>query len=200
MAELSADDVAAYTADRLDSGDEEVIRMLSAALQVARRRAGWHVSPVREETLILDGPDSRVLFLPTMKVVEITAVEEDGVVLDVADVSVSTGTEFMPRPVALRKSGAAWWTAEYGAIEIELSHGFTEAEAADWRQGILSMVDQMSLIPVTASTGRSEFGMSAQRVDDVQINWNPYATMAEELLFSMRSVIDGYKLPSLEYM
>jgi hypothetical protein len=203
MAEISTDDLEVFTDGRLVSTDQTEM-MLTAALSVFRREVGWHVSPVHEdETLVLDGPDSRILWLPTMKVDEVTSIEEDGVALDMADVRVSVGGgPYQPRPVAARKSGGAWWTAEYGAIEVVMTHGFTETEANDWRHAVLSAVDQMSLMPVQVSTGASGFGVTSQRVDDVAISYSPayINAAAEDVVFSFPHILEKYRLPVLELL
>lgn len=202
MTELTGADVATYTNDRLDGDDDNIKLMLSAALQVARARVGWHVSPVKvNHAMTLDGPNSRILWLPTMKVVEVTSVEEDGNVLDVANISVSVGDgPHQRRRQALRKRGRGWWTAEYGAIELVMTHGFTEVEAADWRNAIMQMVDTMSTMPVVAATGASAFGATALRVDDVSVNFtNPYLSAAEEVAFSYGAILSSYKLGDVEF-
>ena len=203
MADLRGEDVTNFTNGRLDGDDDEVKRMLAAALQVARNHCGWHVSPVKvADTMTVDGPDSSMLFLPTMKIVELTSVTEDGTDLDVDDIAISAGSgPLWRRRLSLRKRSGGWWTDQYSGIEIVMSHGFTEIEAADWRQGVLSMVDQMSQLPVQAAIGGSTFGQTALRVDDVQINYgNPYAAMAEEILFSVNTLLCGFQLPPLEYL
>lgn len=203
MAELTSTDVSDFTDGRLNEDDEEVKRMLEAALLVARRECGWHVSPVIEgDVVTLDGPDSRVLWIPTMKLVTLNSVEENDTSINVADVRASTGdTPMRPARVALRKRSKSFWTDEYGWIVVDMDHGFTEDEADDWRQAILSMVDQMSLLPVQSATGSSDFGVAGKRIDDVQMTWsNPYAVMAEEVMFSASSIICRYRLPDLEFL
>lgn len=176
--------------------------MLAAALMVARREVGWHVSPVlTAQQITMDGPNSRVLFLPSQKVVTVTSVTEDDVLLDPATVRPSAGDGgFLRRRVALRKTSGDYWTDTYSGIELTIDHGFNEDEAADWRQAILSMVDQMSLLPVKASTGASGFGVKQERVDDVYTTYDTYAAMAEDVLFSVNHVLCGYKLPDLEFL
>lgn len=202
MAELSAADVEAYTNGRLTEDDPEVKRMLAAALQVARQECGWHVSPVRTAvSLTLDGPNSRILWLPTMKVVALTSITEGSTLLNPTTISLSAGDgPDMPRRAALRKTGASWWSAEYGSIHVVMDHGFTEVEAVDWRQAVLSMVDQMALLPVNAATGTSDFGLQRKQVDDVRYQWGPqYSAMAEDVLFSVTEILASYRLPSVEY-
>lgn len=202
MAELAVADVVGFTGGRLvDSGPTgETARMLTAALSVARRETQWPVSPARTETITIDGPGSRVLWLPTLKLNSLNSVSEDGTVLDVSTVAPSAGDgPDMLRRVSLRKKSKGWWSAEYGAVVIAMNHGFTEVQAADWRQAILSMVDQMSLLPVKAS-GMSNFGQTRKEVDDVVYGWAPYAAMAEEVIFSISSIINKYRLPDVEFM
>src|SRR6478752_4688000 len=201
MGEITVNDIGTFTKDRLDPSDPEVARMLAAALVVARRECGWHVSPVRtNQTVTLDGPGSRILWLPSMKVVQLNTISEDGVDLDTDYVSISVGTgDEMLRRVALRKRGAGWWTAEYGAIEINMDHGLTEAQAADWREAIMSMVDAMSLLPVSSATGGGGLGLKSERIDDIAYTFDSYASMAEEVLFSFSHVLCGYKLAPVEF-
>lgn len=203
MAELAPSDVQTFTTGRLRADDEEVARMLNAALVVARRETGWHVSPVKTATFSMDGPDSRILWLPTTKLVTLTSISEDGTALDVDDdVTVSVGDQGPDGPpvrVRLRKRNRSAWSAEYDSIAIVMNHGYTEEEAADWRQAILGMVDQMSLLPVSGGSGVSEFGMSGKRVDDVDYRYSPYAALAEEVVFSVSHILCNYALPSIEY-
>lgn len=90
---------------------------VTAAGEQLRRTCGWHISPEVEETLTVDSPGGRVLWLPTRWVLDVTAVR---------DVSGSS-------PVAL--SGWRWsqggmlslesgFPAGFRAIEVDLVHGF----------------------------------------------------------------------------
>lgn len=192
MAELTAADVEAYTKGRLQASDPEVQRMLNAALAAARGYCGWHVSPLKTgDVQALDGTGKPRLHLRTLKVVAVTAVTEDDVSIDPADVVVSKVV-----PGRLRKKNRSCWSCRDDAIEVTMNHGFTEAEAADWRQAILSMVDQMSLMPVSGETGRSDADLVRKRVDDVEYQWSDgkYAALAEQVLFSVNSILDRYRI------
>ena len=134
MAELTADDVEQYTRGRLQADDDTAI-LLSDVLAAARRYCGWHVSPVIEETLELDGDGGRVLSLPTLKIVTLSELVEDGVEIPVGDLLVSK------RRGLVRKRSGRCWSCHYGAIEVTMTHGFTEEEAADWRLAVLASVD-----------------------------------------------------------
>jgi hypothetical protein len=83
-----------------------------------------------------------------------------------------------------------------------MDHGYTEAEAADWRQAILSMVDQMSSLPVSAGAGRSDADLIRKTVADIEYQWNPgqVMAMAEKVLISVSHILDSYRLPAVEFM
>lgn len=206
MGEIDGAAVQAFTKGRLQEGDPEVLRMLAAALSVARREVGWHVSPVRQaDSVTIDGPGRTVLWLPTRKIAEpdgIISVTEDDVLLDpgvYGKPSAGDGPG-LSRPIALRKKGGRRWSCEYGAITVVMDHGYTEVEAADWRQAILSMVDEMSLIPISSATGVSGFGLKTKEVDDVQYQWGTnYAAMAEDVMLSYMHILDDFRLPEVEF-
>jgi hypothetical protein len=158
MAELVASDVTTPATTQ---------NLLDAALAAARRYCGWSVSPVVTVTgLTLDGPGGRALSLPTLNLLDVTAVTEDGITVDVANLrwSRQRGT--------LYKHGFGCWTTHAGGIVITFRHGFTEAEAADWRRAIVRLVDVMS----TELTGeREDPQLSRKKVDDVEYEW--FATL-----------------------
>lgn len=192
MTELTAADVEAFTKGRLadDDGDGEVTRLLNAALAAARRYAGWHVSPVREaDEITVDGPGGTRLKLPTKRIISVDSIEEDGETL-------ATDTYVLSADVPgllVRRRGC--WTREFSGITVTLDHGYTEDEAADWRQAILTMVDQMSLIPVSGS-GRSNLDLTRKRIDDVEYQWSDgkLAALADGVLFSVESLLFEYRI------
>lgn len=176
MAELTVDDVVAYTGGRLGD-DDETARMLAAALAAARRDVGWHVSPVATGAVFLrNGPGGHKLRLPTQKVVTLQAVTDNGVDLDVGDSG--SGGSGDDDPDVTVDPEAPWvlirhhghWSRRHAGIVVECDHGFTEDEAADWRQAILSMVDMMAGLSVT---GRPDSDLQSKQVDDVVYRWGP---------------------------
>lgn len=200
MAELTTDDVEQFTGGRLLAADPEVERMLDTALAVARRECGWNVSPVARVTLLLDGPGSRILSVPSRKIVDLVSVTENGTSLNIADLTWSAGGPpgLMERPAAIRKRNRGWWSEDYQSVEVVMDSGYTEEEAPDWRQAVLSMVDQMASL---SSSGRGDSDLVSKRVDDVTYTYgNPYAGMAQQAVFGMGSIFDDYRLPRLEFM
>ena len=200
MAELSPDDVQDFTSGRLSSSDPEVARMLEAALVAARRYCGWVVTPVvTDDAITLDGPGSRILVLPTRKLVTLTSVSERGASLSLASLSATPGgPPGITRPAAIRKASGGWWGTVYQSIDIVMTHGYTEAEAADWRYAVLSMVDEMGQIQLS---GTSELDIVSKKVDDVTYRWaDRYANAAESALYSYSNIFSSYMLPPVEFM
>lgn len=203
MAELTAADVNEFTGGRLadDAGDGLTTDMLNAALTAARRAVGWHVSPARiADEVIIDGPGSRILYLPTRKLNDLVSIDEDGTTLDPATAlrwSAGGPPGSAGRPVAIRKRSNGWWTDQYQAVTVVMDHGYSESEAADWRYAILSMVNQMAMI----STGVSEDTLIRKTVDDVTYGYaSPFSAMADEAIGSVYSILSDFMLPTVEFM
>lgn len=189
MAELSVDDVIAFTGGRLEDNDETQA-MLDAALMRARRYCGWHVTPVREDdVIVMDGPGGIELFPPTRNIVELTEVVNDGLPLELG----GSGSGAVAAEVVV-PSSAPWkivrttgtWSTQYGGIELTMSHGFTEAEAADWRYAVLSMVEQMG-----SSAGRPDSDLVEKTVDMVTYRWGQ---SAETALYAVAPTFNDYEL------
>lgn len=139
MPELSAADLERYTQGRLHRDDDETKRILAEGLSTARGYCGWPVTPVQSSTLTLDGPGGRVLRLPTLRLVEVTSITEDGITIAPADLHIS------PKGMLRKKSGARW-SCQFGAIEVTFEHGHAAAE--DFDGAVLSYCDRASLAPV----------------------------------------------------
>jgi len=179
MAELAAADLATYTGGRLSAADANTATVLAAALAGARRYCGWTVSPVATAvTVTVDGPGGQVLALPTRNLIEVTAVTENGTALEVADLDVSRvkGT--------VEKYPRARWTSRNGGISVTMTHGLTEAEAADWRRAVLRLADLMSL-DTSASGLRDDPALVRKRVDDVEYQWAEKIITADERLSTL---------------
>jgi hypothetical protein len=191
LGELTPDDVEQYTGGRLSADDDETQRMLTAILVAARRACGWHVSPVKKShTITLNGPhrglfdSGRELILPTQYVQQITAVTSDGVALDPAvDVKLGVQDPNQPSPVGVKlyRVGGCWSHCPAG-ITVTMDHGFdpagdeTGGNAADWRQAILDMVDDLDSIK---KVGRADTSQILKQVDDWRGQWNPAASLPE---------------------
>ncbi|MFT8180658.1 hypothetical protein ACLXNF_24045, partial [Mycobacteroides chelonae] len=139
MPELTVDDVEQYTRKRLDKNDTETERLLAAGLAYVRQFCGWHVTPVKTgHEVELDGPGGRLLALPTLKLIALTQVTEDGHPVDVSSLYVS-------KRGLVRKKGGGFWSPHYGAITVTMDHGIDDADA--FNAAVLSFIDRMSKAP-----------------------------------------------------
>ena len=128
--------VESYTQGRLSRDDDETQRQLDAALAAARNYCGWHVTPVvADDEVVLDGPGNGLLMLPTLRLTGLSAIAEDGVAVDVAEVQTSVRG-------MVRKNSGALWTANFGGIAVTFSHGFDASAAADFEAAILSAISR----------------------------------------------------------
>jgi hypothetical protein len=64
------------------------------------------------------------------------------------------------------KQSGGCWTSRYGGITATVTHGFTEAEAADFREGVLQIVDMLSRIGV-----RDNPDLKRKKIDDTEYEW-----------------------------
>jgi len=135
MPELDTTIVEQYTQGRLLNDDPETERALAAALACVRRYCGWHVTPSRTETITVNGPNSPLLALPTLYLTALTAVTEDDVVLDTADLRWSVNG-------LIRKKTGAYWSSYYRSIVVTMTHGYDTAP--DFDNAVLSALDRAS--------------------------------------------------------
>ncbi|MFF7683166.1 hypothetical protein ACFZA2_10425 [Microbacterium sp. NPDC007973] len=88
---------------------------LKAAHGAVRRFCGWHVAPIIDETMILDGSGGRDIFLPSLRVVDLLTVTNDG-----QNVTASVDTS---RAGILRLTTGTW-TDRLGRVTVTLRHGY----------------------------------------------------------------------------
>lgn len=180
--ELSVDDVQDYTQSQLLAANSQTQSMLDAALAAARRDLRWHVAPVTfGEVIGLDGHGGNKLRLPTKNIVQIHAITNDGMAVDpVADVTYSAD---VPNVLVLN---TGVWSTQYSGITITWDHGFTNEEAVDWRNAILSLVTNIFQISVA---GRSFSELESKQIDDVTYGW-----AATQQLGSIEPTLANFRL------
>lgn len=192
MAEIATTDLSAATLARFGS-EEAAQAALDAVLAAARRYCGWHVSPIREgDELTLDGPGGGVLDLPTRKLNALTEVVEGGTTLDVTKLD---WAQDGPHGAPVRKQSGARWSCRYRSIVVTIDHGFTEAEAADWRKAIIDMANTVSYTSATSSDA-----LKRKRVDDVEYEWFDFASAAGDAVYSVSAVLDSYRISEVLFV
>jgi hypothetical protein len=128
-----------------------------------------------------------VLSLPTLRLVELTAVSENGTALDVDDLYVSAAG-------LVRKKSCACWTSRYGGLTVTMEHGYDNA--TDWQSAVLELVDRMSTLPgsVVGNSGP----LARKQVDDVSYQW-ALSVGSNSPLFDLinHRLVDPYRIEPL---
>lgn len=183
MPEIGLADLPAATRARFGS-DDAAQAALDAVLAAARRYCGWHVHPERTEDLVLDGPGGYVLDIPTMRLVDVDNVIEDGEDLYVPNLDWSVGG---PHGARITKRGGRW-TNRYQAITATITHGFDDAP--DWRKAIIDMVDSLSYGAASGDSGP----LKRKTVDDVTYEWLDTGAAGVGAVYATSNVLDAYRL------
>jgi hypothetical protein len=160
MPELTPADVELFTKGRLKANDPETVRALHRAYAAVRKHCGWHVSPEKTETVTLDGPCDVLLGLPTLKLITLTSVVEDGVTLNVGDLTPSASGRIL-----VKRNPPYRWSSKFRSIVVTMTHGFDSAP--DFSQAVLEAIDSAALKVGTGGTG----GLKRYKVDDVEREW-----------------------------
>lgn len=149
---------------------------LERAEQAVRDYCGWHVAPVVTETLTLDGPGDPRVFLPSLKVLAISAVRVSGDLVD------PSGYTWTADGVLRRLTGT--WPYLGQAIEVDLEHGHNPAEVA-WIVG--QVAERIEAAPAGASV------LSRATVGQRQLEFRPTAGMVG-LLAAEREALAPYRI------
>jgi hypothetical protein len=140
MASLPDDFAATGDLTKLMSGDEAAI--VRQAQQAVRSYCGWHIAPVFTETLKLDGEGGKLLFLPSLKIVNIIAITTAGVAVLPDDVDDSEA--------GYLELYRGCWAPRAGKTLVTLEHGYEEAPA-----DVVGVVAQVAARAIDSPAGRT---------------------------------------------
>lgn len=120
----TANELLALGQGRFDQSDQALAEAALARVWGAvRDHCEWHVTPVKRETLVVDGTGGPILQLPTLRLVEVYEVRENGEVLDPSAVQWSADG-------SLRKSSGRW-SDRWRGIEVDVEHGYASVDGLD---------------------------------------------------------------------
>ncbi|MFF0942695.1 hypothetical protein ACFYE2_00495 [Kocuria sp. CPCC 205300] len=129
--------------------DAQLEQLLSAASAKVRRYCGWHIAPVVTDHVVVDGPGTNTVMLPTMRLLEVKVLTENGMDVPLADLEWSEDGY-------LRKYHGAAWTGRLRGLKATILHGHDDLP--DLEQVVIDVVARASLIPTgitQESTGSS---------------------------------------------
>lgn len=121
---------------------EQAARMAAAGAAV-RRWCGWHIAPVLEQTFTVDARGGRVLRLPTLRLVELVALSNDGVDVDL---------ETVPVPVEWSHDGYLFgsFSRRLRGVQVTIRHG--HESAADLAQILTDLAGRAQPAGITSKT------------------------------------------------
>lgn len=154
---------------------------VDAAVAALRSALDWHVAPERTETVSFDVAYQQYrLVLPTRKLVSVDEVRIGADVVDPANYQVSTN-------LAQIVKSSGYWPSGYGAVEVDITHGYT-AVPPDLLPVIAETATSQRLLAVRAPV----IEQSAQVGEGVGADIITAAPLTSRLL--RRDVLDRYSL------
>jgi hypothetical protein len=119
---------------------------LTWAATVAEVRAycGWHIAPEVTETITVDGPGGPVLTLPTLRLVDLVSITNDGNLITDPDWS-SSGMVHVYGPVTYHYGA---WSRRLRGVVAEITHGYEE-----WPLELFAVMTEMATTNSSAFAG-----------------------------------------------
>lgn len=149
---ITTADLDSATKGRLAADDPETARLLEGGLGICRQWCGWHVTPERDHDLAIIDGDTRGggpwLRVPTMNLVELQSVFEEGVELDVEAIDWSSQGRLI-------KQDGMYWSRRPGAIAVEMKHGYDLAPG--FESAVINYIVRTSM--TVAVGGRERTGV-----------------------------------------
>ncbi|WP_052060173.1 hypothetical protein [Rhodococcoides fascians] len=143
-------DVIKAGAGRFDDeelADEKVAQVWDAV----RSYCEWHISPVLERVeLTVDGSGSPILQVPTLRLLAVHSVREEGEPVD--------PSRFMWSADGTLKKRVGCWTSEWRGVELVVDHGLEDVPALD------GVVLEVATRAMTAPAG--QIGLRVGQVDE----------------------------------
>lgn len=178
---VTAAQLVAFSEGKLSDTDTRLDGAVRGVSSAIRRYCGWHITPVRDEALTLDGPGGRELALPTMRLRAISEITNRGTSLDVdADLDWSDLGE-----VELRMG---CWSTRYRSVTVSFTHGYEHAY--DVEQTALAIANRALSSPA---------GVTREQAGQVSISYaitSPGVSGGLAVLGPEYAVLDTYRIVS----
>lgn len=136
------EDFASYVKRDLDALDAYTAQLLlDGAEGLVTEYCGWHVSPEISEQVDVDGTGTAILPLPTLNLISLDSVSENGRLLDVAGIDWSVNG-------LLEKRHGGDWTGRRRGVSASITHGY--AATPGW---LVTMICALAGRAFTTSLG-----------------------------------------------
>lgn len=163
-------------ADVIGHPSQDPDTLAGRANAAVRDYCGWHVAPVLQETVTVESDGSGVVFLPTLRIVSVEAVEVDG----------------SPVTVQRRDWSQNGWLRVHAAcgvpVVVTMKHGVEITESL--RAAALTLAQ--------AAKSPDDRLIRSQRLGDAQIDYVAASAAIEAVRVpgSARTTLDRYVLPA----
>lgn len=148
----------------------QMLGKLAAVASAVRRRCGWHIGPVVDQTFTVDGRGAGWLVLPTLRMVDLLALTVDGAAQDV------TGVEWSHRGMIRGIVSAR----RYRGVQVTIRHGFDDYD--DLVQLVGNIAQRAQQLP--------DGNVAARTVGSVSYTYREPGLFAGEL-----EQLEPYRLP-----
>jgi len=119
MSIVTMDDFAGYLKRDFDEYDAYTAQlMLDGACDAVTEYCGWHIAPVLTQTVTVDGSGTLIQTLPTLNLVSLDSISENGLPLDVSRIDWSSYG-------VMEKRWGNGWTGRRRGIAAGITHGYT---------------------------------------------------------------------------
>lgn len=155
--------------------------LLEGASRAIRRRCGWHIGPVQEVELVVDGTGGELLQLPTLHLLDVLEVIEHG-----RDPVPGHLVEWSETGTLRAYHGR--WTHRFRGVRASVKHGYPLEDLTDLTQIVL----QVTAIALSSPTGATREQSAA-----LAVSWATTAPgVAGGLALLQRDldIVDSYRI------
>lgn len=115
---VTIEQLAGYMKRGFDDADAYTVQLLLDGTTAAVvEYCGWHIAPVLTESVSVDGTGTTIQTLPTLNLLSLDSVDENGLHLDVDRIDWSANG-------LLEKRSGGLWTARRRGVIAEITHGY----------------------------------------------------------------------------
>lgn len=168
------------TDGQVPADDPRVLPLLKGASAAIRKYCRWHIAPVLEESLTVDGSGAAVQHFPTARLLSIVEVTNDGVPLPVAGLDASAAG------MIERRSGV--WSCRFSGVTARVRHGYDLAAVPDVAQIVVQVVSNALASPM---------GVTREQAGAIAVSWSmtgPNVAGGISLLERDLAVLSQYRI------
>ncbi|MGL3804716.1 hypothetical protein ACSYDW_01325 [Paeniglutamicibacter sp. R2-26] len=168
-----------FTQGKIKETDPRSELLIAGAVASVRRHCGWHVSPAREESFILDGRGGRIQRLPTLHIANVLKVTDGG-----QELTYRTDYRWSEMGLLERMHGS--WSPHFRDVEVTAVHGIDDVP------DIVTMI-----LSVIARTMASPMGATREQAGAMSVTWantSPGVAGGMVLLKSELAMLSSFRL------